>query len=138
VRRVGFRHPSVIIGEPAQDRSFTGPDLEPHIHPSATLEALVQVDAGTGRPTWIGPDVWLMKGVHVGHDVMIMDDCELPPGCVVCGWVTLEPGVRCGVGVLIRPYIRIGMDARLGAGAVVVKDVPPGEVWVGNPARKLR
>jgi acetyltransferase-like isoleucine patch superfamily enzyme len=43
-----------------------------------------------------------------------------------------------GVGVLVRPYITIGDGARLGAGAVVITDVPAGEVWAGNPARPLR
>ena len=34
--------------------------------------------------------------------------------------------------------ITIGRGAVIGAGSVVTKDVPPHEIWVGNPARRLR
>jgi serine acetyltransferase len=61
----------------------------------------------------------------------------LAPHTVLGGHVSLEAGVRCGIGVLIRPFITVGAGARLGAGAVVVSNVPAGEVWVGNPARRL-
>jgi acetyltransferase-like isoleucine patch superfamily enzyme len=78
-----------------------------------------------------------MKRVHVGHDAQIGADCELAPGTVIGGHAVLEDGVRCGIGALILPRKRVGAGARIGAGAVVTKDVPPGETWVGNPARPL-
>ena len=78
-----------------------------------------------------------MKHVHIGHDAQIGDDCELAPGVVVCGHAILEPGVRMGVNSCVQPYRTIGKAARIGSGAVVTKDVGPGEVWVGNPARPI-
>jgi acetyltransferase-like isoleucine patch superfamily enzyme len=80
----------------------------------------------------------LMKTCHVGHDAQIGADCELAPGTVIGGHAVLEDGVRCGIGVLVLPGKRVGRGARLGAGAVITKDVPPNETWVGNPARKLK
>ncbi|MFW9833866.1 MAG: acyltransferase [Candidatus Thorarchaeota archaeon] len=47
-------------------------------------------------------------------------------------------GARIGGGATILAGVTIGKQAMIGAGAVVTKDVPPKEVWVGNPARKLR
>jgi maltose O-acetyltransferase len=41
------------------------------------------------------------------------------------------------VNACVRPFINVGAGARIGAGAVVVKDVEPGAVVVGNPARPL-
>ena len=35
-------------------------------------------------------------------------------------------------------FVQVGDDARIGMGAVVVTDVPAGEVWAGNPARPIR
>jgi len=50
----------------------------------------------------------------------------------------IEYGARIGGGAVILAGVKIGEQAMVGAGAVVTKDVPPREVWVGNPARKLR
>jgi acetyltransferase-like isoleucine patch superfamily enzyme len=47
-------------------------------------------------------------------------------------------GARVGVGAVLCPAVEIGEEAFVGAGAVVVKDVPPHVVVVGNPARVLR
>ena len=51
---------------------------------------------------------------------------------------TIRRGARVGVGAVLCPGVEIGAEAFVGAGAVVVKDVPPGVVVVGNPARVLR
>jgi acetyltransferase-like isoleucine patch superfamily enzyme len=51
---------------------------------------------------------------------------------------TIRRGARVGVGVVVCPAVEIGEEAFVGAGAVVVKDVPPRVVVVGNPARILR
>jgi len=50
----------------------------------------------------------------------------------------IRRGARIGVGAVLCPAVEIGEEAFVGAGAVVVKDVPPGVVVVGNPARVLR
>jgi acetyltransferase-like isoleucine patch superfamily enzyme len=51
---------------------------------------------------------------------------------------TIRRGARIGGGAVLCPAVEIGEDAFVGAGAVVVRDVPPGVVVVGNPARVLR
>lgn len=39
---------------------------------------------------------------------------------------------------LIVNAVRIGDDAVIGAGSVVTKDIPAGEVWAGNPAKFIK
>jgi acetyltransferase-like isoleucine patch superfamily enzyme len=51
---------------------------------------------------------------------------------------TIRRGARVGVGAVLCPTVEIGEEAFVGAGAVVVTDVPPRVVVVGNPARVLR
>jgi acetyltransferase-like isoleucine patch superfamily enzyme len=51
---------------------------------------------------------------------------------------TIRRGARIGGGAILCPGIEIGAEAFVGAGAVVTKDVPPGKLVVGNPARALR
>lgn len=133
-------HPTAIIGDPPEHREWKPGDktYQPEIDPTARINSYVTVDAGLHAPTKVGARTFLMTKTHVGHDAQIGADCELAPGTVIGGHAVLEDGVRCGVGVLVRPFIHVGKGARLGAGAVVVKDVPAGEVWIGNPARRLR
>jgi acetyltransferase-like isoleucine patch superfamily enzyme len=51
---------------------------------------------------------------------------------------TIRRGARVGGGAILLPGVEIGEEAFVGAGAVVVRDVPPRAVVVGNPARQLR
>jgi acetyltransferase-like isoleucine patch superfamily enzyme len=51
---------------------------------------------------------------------------------------TIRRGARIGGAAVICPGVEIGEEAFVGAGAVVTKDVPPGVVVVGSPARVLR
>ena len=51
---------------------------------------------------------------------------------------TIRRGARVGGGAILCPGVEIGAEAFVGAGAVVTKDVPPGKLVVGNPARVLR
>jgi acetyltransferase-like isoleucine patch superfamily enzyme len=51
---------------------------------------------------------------------------------------TIRRGARVGGGAVLCPGVEIGEEAYVGAGAVVVGDVPPRVVVVGNPARVLR
>ena len=51
---------------------------------------------------------------------------------------TIRRGARVGAGAVLCPAVEIGEEAFVGAGAVVVKDVPPRVVVVGNPAQVLR
>ena len=51
---------------------------------------------------------------------------------------TIRRGARVGGGAVLCPGVEIGSEAFVGAGAVVVRDVPPRTVVVGNPARPLR
>jgi acetyltransferase-like isoleucine patch superfamily enzyme len=51
---------------------------------------------------------------------------------------TIRRGARIGAGAVLCPAVEIGEEAFVGAGSVVVNDVPPRVVVVGNPARALR
>src|SRR3984893_15488014 len=130
--------PLAVIGRPPEhrDHPIGAPGIVPIIDPEARIEAYCSVDAGLKAATRVGK-CWLMKGVHIGHDAVIGDGCELAPHCSVGGHVTLASNVRVGQGAVFKPFVTVGDGARIGMGAVVICDVPPGETWAGNPARNL-
>ena len=57
-------------------------------------------------------------------------------------WVLMKTivhkGATIGAGSTILPGIEIGENAMVGSGSVVTKNIPAGEIWVGNPAKFLR
>lgn len=72
-----------------------------------------------------------------GHDSVAEDGCTLSPNCDVSGYVYLEEGVFLGSNVTIVPNVRIGKYSRIGAGSVVLKNVPENVTMFGNPANKI-
>lgn len=50
--------------------------------------------------------------------------------------VKVGNGARIGSGSIIMPSVMVGENALVGAGSVVTKYVPPGEIWMGVPAKK--
>ena len=51
--------------------------------------------------------------------------------------ITIEAHAFIGVRAMIMPGINVGKNAVVGAMSVVTKDIPPGEVFAGNPACKI-
>lgn len=85
--------------------------------------------------------VTIGRYVFVGPNVVFTDDPH-PMGCPhykECkGGVVVEDYARIGANSTILPGVRIGRNSLIGAGSVVVKDVPENSVVVGNPARIIK
>ncbi len=102
------------------------------IHPGATIGRRVCIDHGNGivigETTEIGDDVMIYQGVTLGGTGK--DIGKRHP--------TIESGVMIGSGAKVLGPITIGHNAKVAAGAVVVRDVEPNATVVGIPGRVVR
>ena len=85
-----------------------------------------------GDSVMLGPNVQVLTAVH-----------PLDPARRRAGWqravpVVIGDNAWLGGGAVVLPGVTIGADAVVGAGSVVTRDVPPGVLVVGNPARVVR
>lgn len=85
--------------------------------------------------TFIPTGVTIGNNVFLGPRVTFTNDKHPPSG----NWTDtkVEDNVVIGAGAVILPGITLGKGCVIGAGAVVTKDVSPGKIVVGNPAKML-
>ena len=78
--------------------------------------------------------------VTVGRHCVVGERAALLTHCPIRGAlpVTLDDYVWIGYGALVLPGVHVGECSVIGAGAVVTRNVPPGAIVAGNPARILR
>lgn len=95
------------------------------------------IDRGALSDTVIGDYTKINNLCHIAHNNKIGKNVVIT-GCVnISGSNVIEDDVWIAPNSSIRGWVRIGKKAVIGMGAVVVKNIPEGETWVGNPAKKL-
>ncbi|MCC8023207.1 MAG: serine O-acetyltransferase, partial [Clostridiales bacterium] len=102
------------------------------IHPGAAIGRRVCIDHGSGivigETAEVGDDVLIYQGVTLGGTGK--DVGKRHP--------TIEPGVMIGSGARVLGPVTVGRGSKVAAGAVVLKDVPPGATVAGVPARVVK
>ena len=139
-------HPGAKIGAGTRVWQFSVVMDGAIIGADCNLNAHTLVEGGA----LLGDRVTLKCGVYVWDGITLEDDVFVGPNAVFTNDKTprsrqrpatwpqtiVGKGASLGGGAVILPGITIGEGAMIGAGAVVTRDVPAGETWIGNPARR--
>lgn len=115
------------------------------IHPTATVGADVRISPGAvicsnvsiTTHVNIGKHVHVNLNATIGHDCKIGDFVTVNPMVAVSGDVEIDEGATMGTHSSILQGRRVGTNSIVGAGAVVVRNVPPNSTVVGVPAKPM-
>lgn len=115
------------------------------IHPMAVIGEQVGFGAGTAIMAGvvinccsnIGKGCIINTGSTIDHDNLIEDYVHISPGVHTAGTVKIGKGTWLGVGSKVSNNLYIISGCKVGAGAVVVRDITETGIYIGVPARKL-
>jgi sugar O-acyltransferase (sialic acid O-acetyltransferase NeuD family) len=115
------------------------------LHPTAVISPYAEIGAGSiiqsnasiGPNARIGQQCCVNFCSGVGHDAVIGDFVSVMSHCDITGYDVLKDGVYVATSVSVIPNIAVRENAFVGAGSVVVKDVPENTKVLGYPARQI-
>ena len=116
------------IGEDCQDKKYAGETTELIIGDDNEFREGVTVHRGTIQDegvTIIGSRGLFMVNAHIAHDCVLGDDIIVANNCAIAGHVHIDDFVIVGGAVGIHQFCKIGAHAFLGAGGIILRDVPP-------------
>jgi sugar O-acyltransferase (sialic acid O-acetyltransferase NeuD family) len=115
------------------------------VDPSAVISSSAKIGLGcvifphcyVGAHARIGDFLFCLAGSVINHDDVIEDRVTITSGVVLAGEVHVEEDCYLGQSSTVRELLRVGKGSVIGMGCVVLHDVAPNTVMVGNPARRI-
>ena len=129
--------PHAAVGTIPQDLKYDGEPVQLIIGDNNIIREFTLLNPGTkggGSVTKIGNNNLLMGYVHLGHDVIMGDNCILANGATLAGHVELGNHVVIGGLTPVHQFVHIGDYAMIGGASALAQDIPPFCLAEGNRA----
>jgi len=97
------------------------------------IREFVTINGGTSGTTTIGDRNTLLRGSHLGHDVVVANDCNFSCNVLVGGHSIIEEGANLGLSAVIHQHRVVGAYAMVGMNSAVTKNILPFVVAFGSP-----
>lgn len=108
------------------------------MYPGTTLgEGCILWDCGLSADIVVEPNVLINAKVIIGHDAVIGAHSVISPRSFLGGGVFMGECVYMAPGAMVKDRIRIGEGAIVSLGAVLLRNVRPKAIMIGNPARRM-
>lgn len=116
------------------------------LHPRSSVSKRVQMEEGTVVMSGVTINAAVTVGKHciintnssIDHDCVLEDFVHISPNAALGGSVYVGEGTHVGIGANVIQGIKIGKWCTIGAGTVIISDVPDGSTVVGNPGRIVK
>jgi sugar O-acyltransferase (sialic acid O-acetyltransferase NeuD family) len=123
----------------------SGAHLVTIVHPRAVVSRYAEIADGTvafagavvNVDSTVGRSCIINTAATIDHDCALADGVHVSPGAHLAGGVTVGEASWIGIGASVKQLVRIESDVIVGAGAVVVGNVPAEQTVVGVPAKPL-
>ena len=125
-KEIGYKFPVIISLEAIVDESVKigeGTVIMPG--------SIINIDSSIGKNGIIN------TGSIIEHDCKIRNHCHIAPGVHISGAVNIGELSFIGIGATMIQGIKIGRNVTIGAGSVILKDIPDNVIAVGNPAKVI-
>lgn len=126
---------TMLAARGARFTSVVSPTVQTVTPLAGLINCLIVGSCSISNDTTFGSDILIQTLAVLGHDVVIGDGVTVSAHAFIGGNAILEDRCTIHPHAVVLPRVKIGEGAVVGAGTVVIKNVPPGATVFGVPAK---